>query len=183
MPSKRVKIFGSNIIARNGTMLYEYGKALHTQIPQFSKDNYPVWLIELINKKECIYCNCNIKSNNKTKGDHLDSIICNKKPRQLNNFSNFTLPCCSNCNSSKGKLTWEEFLNKNSKLKTNIKCENFKKIDNFIQNNIIYWYYDDSEFENIESETTDFLQYIADKVKNIKLYKYEQELNSILIDE
>lgn len=171
----RAKAFGNNIMNRLATLRYEVGKALQDKVQQFDTKSYPKWLSDIFASKTCMYCGSNLKKKDKNKGDHLISVIADKKPRGLNNFSKLTVPCCSDCNASKGKLTWLEHLDKNPSIYTEERRAMFEKIEAFINENIYYSYYDESEYNDIMTVVDMFLRHVMERVQNMQVTSYEPE--------
>jgi hypothetical protein len=167
MPRKQ-KTVGSNITARAGTLCYEYGKAIQELVPQYPKERYPDWLQAVFESGTCVYCGSNKISSNKTKGDHLFSVIDGQMPSQLHNFSRFTLPCCSPCNSSKNKCSAQVFM-KRKGLDTPERVALLQKIDDFIQENKQEYHYDKHLFQKIMDDTRKFLQDQANLIANTQV--------------
>lgn len=90
------------------------------------------WL-QFFPNKTCAYC-----GKPATHLDHLYPLIINRKPTGYGTYPGNLVPCCSQCNQSKGNLGFEEFMTsdkcehiaiENSSLSTSIekRIENIKK--------------------------------------------------------
>ena len=70
---------------------------------------YSDWLSrfnQIVDSETCVYCG-------KSAGtyDHIYNLVENKLPTGYNTEKNNLAPCCSQCNSKKGKKNWEVFMN------------------------------------------------------------------------
>lgn len=144
---------------RISTIRHEMSRTLGMKVPQFKVAK---WLEKILNSDKCIYCN-----GIATTRDHLYSCVYNKKPREISNFSNFTLPCCKECNCSKGKLSWKVFIKKDKKYTKNLKI--LYKIDKIIKKNKILYNYDIELYTKYDIKMTKFLEKLNQEINNIKL--------------
>ena len=140
------KQVGGNLTSRLPTLSYEAAKMLHENALQFPESHYPPWLKEALDWMICLYCDDSLGQAGK--GDHVNSVMLKGLPRQISNFSKFTIPCCSTCNSSKaGKpyLKYIESLNLSDERRTLL-----KNIDLFIKKHEHFYHTDYDQFAKLK---------------------------------
>jgi hypothetical protein len=175
------------MVGRNGTLYNEIGKMLQDRVDQFPVSEYPEWLSKALDdqhkSRRCIYCDKMISSAkiNKKKGDHYFSVISDKCPRQPHNFSKFKVTCCSTCNSAKGSMKTQQFLEKKGYL-TPAKRSFFQRLEDFIETNIQYSYYDNKEYENLKTEIKETLEGWSRRVRNMQITSYQSDLPCMSAD-
>jgi len=164
-----------SIWSRVGTIIYEIGKTVILKTPQYNDYKEEEFFIKHCEKNICTYCQKSLSTKkSKKKGDHINCVIKDKKIRELSNFAGVCIPCCTDCNSSKGGKDLEDFL----KISPNYDKEFIGKILDHINKNKQIYIYDVSFYDKICEAVSLFLKivqifgdniYIAkegDKIKN-----------------
>ena len=158
---------GQNITQRSSTLFYECFKSIIERVPQYdvSKIN---WIQHKLKDNHCIYC-CKIIKNNDLKktGDHFIAVV--SKNKQFSNFSDLRLPCCITCNSKKGNMTWQLFIDKNREFVQN--QEFLTSLQAFIDDHIVEYYISDLDIIFLKQDINDLLSNLKDKCACIQIVK------------
>lgn len=157
---------GSGIRGRRGTLKYEVNKGIIERVPQHDMTQYPD-IQEVISKKECIYCTKPLKNASKKKGDHIFAVQADSDKPILSNFSAFTMPCCSECNTSRGNKPIKEFVNSNPQYKTNIVT--IDRILSIVDEHIVMYEADQEKYDEIVRYIEDALIHIRHMTQNIPI--------------
>jgi hypothetical protein len=157
---------GSGIRARRGTLKYEVNKGLIERVPQHDMTQYPdVQMV--ITKKECIYCTRTLRNASKKKGDHIFAVQADSDKPILSNFSAFTMPCCQDCNTSRGNKPIKEFVNSNPKYKTNEAI--FDRIHSIVNEHIMMYEADQEKYDETVRYIEEVLVQIRYMTQNIPI--------------
>ena len=150
---KQQKGAGACITSRKPTLQYEVLKALINRVPSFDISPYPR-VCGIVKSKVCSYCAKPLKR--KSTGDHFIPVAGNSKAPVLSNFSSLTIPCCQECNSKKGKKSWQAF----AKVETipTEQLDNLQYLQDFIDANIKYYKIDQDAYDKVLCEIMDYLE-------------------------
>jgi hypothetical protein len=163
LAGKVEKKIGACIVNRDSTIRYECNKAYIETIEQFKIKEQ--WFLDFKKKGICIYCN-NRSVKKSSTGDHLLPVVSNNgKKNIVTNFSNLTVPCCSECNSKKGNKNWRDFIEQNNYIENKEILEN---IQNIIDINIEYYEIDQEFLETSDNITSEYLQKLRTHVQNVR---------------
>lgn len=151
---------GSGITARNGTLKYEVNKGLIERVPQHDMSQYPE-IRAVVTRKECVYCTRPVRSVSKKKGDHIFAVQADSTKPILTNFSAFTMPCCTDCNNSRGNKPLMEFVLSDEKYQNNM--EFFHKTMEIVKENVEYYEADQGMYVKIN----EFIQYATAHIRHL----------------
>jgi hypothetical protein len=152
---KKQKGAGASITARNSTLRYEVMKTFIQRVPKFDI-SVSQEICDIVNSKSCSYCNKVLKR--KSTGDHFMPVVANFKTPILSNFSFLTVPCCSDCNSSKTNKKWNIFAETNKTSEE--QKEKLQYLEDFIVEHIKYYRVDQHEYEELLKYMEECLEYI-----------------------
>lgn len=108
MPSTKKKNPPSLIKGRIGTLIYEFSKLLAIPHIDLTTDEDIELKHSILNMNDkCEYC----EMKDATTMDHFMCLVKNSKPTEYCNDIWNLVPCCKECNSSKGGRTFEEWFN------------------------------------------------------------------------
>lgn len=168
----------ASIISRLGTMKYEFNKTLILRIPQYNMCQHDVWR-EFCEKNKCIYCNKSLKSRrNKSKGDHFLAVQSNSDAPLITNFSAFTMPCCVDCNTSRGKKDVFSFIQGDITRQCN--KELLQTVKTIIDMNIEYYNVaDKSEYEDEMAQMYEFLRTWSKRAYEIEMQRVTVPMSNL----
>lgn len=161
---------GSHITSRKTTLQYEIIRTLINRIPKFDVSKHPK-VCEIVNRRSCSYCDKQLPR--KSTGDHFMPVAANSKKPILSNFSHLTIPCCQQCNSSKGKKSWEEFIEMKNVSDDIIVRLRF--LQNFINENIKHYSVDQQAYDDVLREIQDCLERLRQMAESIPFIEIIQE--------
>lgn len=141
---KATKGCGSSIKSRYGTIKYEINKALIERVPQYDMSQHED-IQKIFVDGKCVYCQKQLHSRTKGKGDHILPVQAKSCKPVLTNFSAFTMPCCVACNTSRGNKPLKEFVNSNSKYKSNMHI--FDRFETIMSDSIVHYEADPEEYD------------------------------------
>ena len=157
---------GNSITARKTTLQNELKKNIAYRVPQFDTSKVD-WLQEILEMRNCIYCD--VKLDRKSIGDHFIPLARDFETQRISNFSCMTVPCCPQCNSSKGNVDWRTFVNRYEKYQKNTQI--LQRIQEFIDENIEEYEYNKEDWEESTKFIDSMLDELKKKARNIKLTK------------
>lgn len=146
---KQTKGSGAEITKRYGTMTNAVKKSLIARVPQFDMSQYKNDVENMLVRKKCIYCDATLRKKfSKDKGDHIFPVQDESTELPiLHNFSAFTVPCCVDCNTTRGNTPIKDFL-KAEKYQTNLKWFE-ETLFPIINANKKYYKVDEASFNHI----------------------------------
>jgi 5-methylcytosine-specific restriction endonuclease McrA len=151
---KKERGSGSCITSRKTTLQYEVIKTLINRVSRFDISTCQK-VCDIVNSKSCSYCPKHLER--KSTGDHFIPVALNSKAPILCNFSFLTIPCCQECNSKKGKKTWQTFTGVTPKISAE-QLENLKFLQEFIDANIKHYQIDQDAYDKVMRKITDSLE-------------------------
>lgn len=170
---KQGKGAGSSITNRSSTLHNEVIKTLIQRIPEFDISDFPD-IYEITICEYCSYCSKRLnKKKTKTTGDHFLPVVGNSKTPILSNFSYLTIPCCSECNSSKQNKNWRVFIEAKPECSENI--EKLCRLDTFIYNHIVYYEVDQADYDQVKADIKKKLEELRQSTQKIKLKEIPKE--------
>lgn len=161
---KQQKGSGSPITSRKTTMQYEANKTLSNRVRQYDIKSSPE-ICDIVNSKSCSYCDKTL--NRKSTGDHFMPVAANTETPIISNFSSLTIPCCQECNSSKGNKPWQEYV-KTKQISVE-KVEQLELLQDLINKNIKHYSVDKEDYKTIKRMITEFLADLRHFCENIPL--------------
>jgi hypothetical protein len=161
---------GSGIKNRYATLKYEVNKSLIERVPQHDMKQYPD-IYTAITRKQCIYCDRSLRRVSRTKGDHVFAVQADSSKPILTNFSAFTMPCCADCNSSRGNTPLKEFLMSDPKYQTN--ADIFDKILDIVDKNVVHYKADQSKYDDLLEYIQRSLEHIRHLTQHIPIWKLD----------
>jgi hypothetical protein len=166
---KQQKGAGASITARNSTLRYEVIKTFIQRVPKFdisvSKE-----ICDIVNSKSCSYCKKELKR--KSTGDHFMPVVANFKTPILSNFSFLTVPCCSECNSSKTNKKWNNFAEKNKTSEE--QKEKLQYLEDFIVTHIKYYRVEQHKYDELLQYMEKSLEYIRRTSEEIPIVEIDK---------
>ena len=160
---------GSTIRNRFSTLRYEINKALIERVPQHNMKQYEE-IFNILKKKECMYCMKKLrKTTKKGSGDHFFAVQADSSRAILTNFSALTIPCCFECNNSRGKKPVKDFTMSDQKYQSNVRV--LKQIEEIVQKNLVEYEADTDEYKDLLEYTQDALDQIRTKAQRLTIRK------------
>ena len=166
---KQQKGAGACITARKSTLQYEVIKTFIQRVDKFDI-SISQEICDIVNSKSCSYCDKQLKR--KSTGDHFMPVVSNSKTPMLSNFSFLTIPCCQECNSSKTNKNWKDFAI--IKKVSDDKIQKLQTLQDFIDENIIYYQADQSEYHQLQKFIQEFLESIRRCSEEIPIVKIDK---------
>jgi 5-methylcytosine-specific restriction endonuclease McrA len=152
------------VISRMSTLNYEIKKTLNAKVPQltYKQCNFTDNINNMFSTTQCVYC----ANKGKLNSDHFHSVISKdiNLRNTYNNLSELKVPCCTDCNSSKGNKHWKEFIQTKKHLDGfNQRIEILEKLDfAILQQKIEYTIHPDDKdkldkaYEVLKKSISDF---------------------------
>lgn len=145
---------GSSLLNRLGTLRYEVIKGLIERIEQYDISEID-WIQDIVNKKQCMYCDREIANRFRNKGDHFYPVVPKNNEFILTNFSDLKIACCADCNSAKGNQNWSDFILKKNYTKNK---EVLERLQTFIEENKKLYRFSKEDYDKIEKHLSDALE-------------------------
>lgn len=159
---------GNGITNRFSTLNYEAIKALIERIPQHDLSQYDD-IHAVLKKKQCVYCLKSVKNASKKKGDHIFPVQANSSKPILTNFAALQLPCCHDCNGTRKKVPYMDFIMSDSKYQTNIQF--FNRIGEITTANVKHYRADEAKFKEAKDYIINALYTYREMIQNIPIYE------------
>lgn len=164
---------GAFIMARHATLKYEVNNTLiaRMNLQQYDMHQHEEWK-QFCEKRVCIYCDRQLTKKKGKGGDHFFPVQSKSDKPLLSNFSAFTMPCCGQCNSSRGKKDVFTFIEEDVKRQANRQL--IEHIHEIIKNNIENYTVDQDEYDNIVKRIKDLLFELKERASQIKIQKMSE---------
>lgn len=159
---------GASITARKTTMQYEVNKTLINRVEKYDVSESQE-ISDIVNSKSCSYCDKELKR--KSTGDHFIPVVANSKTPLLTNFSSLTIPCCSECNSSKANKTWQAFTL--SKEIPEEKINNLKLLQECVDQNTTTYVVDQKQYDELSQFIQEYLEKLRCMTEQLTITKVE----------